>query len=63
MIDPHRLKSAATLNRTLDGFVGTLFIYHSKPCEQQDYPDDSEYQVYPFDPIRSGLGFFTQNSP
>jgi len=31
MIDPQRLKSAATLNHTLDGFVGTLFIYHSKP--------------------------------
>jgi hypothetical protein len=57
------LKSATTLNHTLDGFVGTLFIYNSKPCEQQDYPNDSEYQVYPFDPIRSSFGFPTQNSP
>jgi hypothetical protein len=46
----------------LDGFVRTLFIYHSKPCEKQDNPDGSEYQAHPFDPIRGSLGFVTQNS-
>jgi hypothetical protein len=53
------------LIHTLDGSVGTLFyiIVHSKSYEQHDYPDESEYQVYPFDPIRNSLGFVTQNSP
>lgn len=36
-----------------------LKIHHKKSYGQKDYPDGSEYQVYPFDPIRSSLGFVT----